>query len=375
VQVPAYLEHQAAPGVWLLESESIEMDMIAAIRGDLTGVEVLGADLPTALPDSRDTRGEAIPLTTAASIALRKPFKGKKRVHGLIVYSSMTALIDFLIEFVAPEGDGPLDQALLAARSDSHPDKAKLEGLLFGSSVRHPGHLEYDWTDITDPMPLVERHEVERHATRLPLHGKTYRMLSVTRRFDGRPFMAVTKRQRLNRHVIPRVGYIMSGVDWRHSDSLRGHEFSVLSFDGRGHAWHSSIHDVPAPLLDAISRRGRLYAGAAFDVLPQGHLKARAVVRLPSAKEAQEHVSRAEKTPRAPIMLLRRPGFMLPSLAPIRLPRSTPVIDNPSAALFAWLRTTRGIYIPDDRPRSASLARLRTQPTYLILADPRLPNG
>ncbi len=370
---PAYIEQQAAPGVWLLELTSIEMNVDAALRSDVIGVEALGAELPSAWDAWRGAADSTLPRSASADIPLKKPFRGKKRIRGLIAYSSLVSLIDFLFHAVAAEGDAPLAQTLRAAQNDGRPDKARLEELLFEPGQGGQRHFNYHGEHFTTHVPLVEREEIERRTAVFPWQGRTCRVFTRSTRFDWCPLMAVKTRQRLRRHVIPRVRYLLPAEDWRRSENLRGHEFSLLCFDGRDHAWRSSVLEVPARLLQAIEQRGRLYAGAAFDVLPQGHLRARAVVRLPSRKEAGDSLGRAEKAGRPPVSLLRRPGFLLPSLAPIRLPRSTPVVDDPRAALFVWLRTTRGIYLPDDRPRPSSLIRLRTQPAYLILAEPCSP--
>ena len=228
-------------------------------------------------------------------------------------------------------------------------------------------------THLAEPMPLVRHADVEHSVRRLPVRGASYVVLSAGLS-GGRPTAAVSTYEKAGGHRVHRARWVMSTNRWPFDTADGKSDVGVLAFDGRRHLWLRSVEDAPDALVEQIERRGRLYAGAAFDLLPHDHLRVRALIRLPCAVEARAAAARAQTASRAPHAALRRPGFILPSLSPVALPTDVAVVDSPRAALYAWLRTTRGIYVPGDRPRASPLGRLRGEPSFVLLVEPR-PTG
>ena len=162
--------------------------------------------------------------------------------------------------------------------------------------------------------------------------------------------------------------------------------------------YRRGLTGLPEGVLERLDRAGELRA-ACEDDLPDGLLAARCLVRIPPRRELLAHLEGAgqglgegasagadddrargrgargrcarPRRPRRPrSQVLRRPGLVRDSRAPIALNGREPVFDDPNVAAWLLGQTTGGVFVPDDAgPRPLAPTEVPADGAWLVLCD------
>ncbi|MBL4844525.1 MAG: hypothetical protein JKY65_03275 [Planctomycetes bacterium] len=129
-----------------------------------------------------------------------------------------------------------------------------------------------------------------------------------------------------------------------------------------------TVHQIPEELFQAFDRSGECVGNLSGEALFEGHLSARALVRVPPVGELQELLSSHHRLRRPRHKVLATPAIVRPSTALVPLSGREPVIEEPRLVAWVLRHLVGGIYLPEDgtpRARAAEAA----QEGVLILCD------
>ncbi|RMG13503.1 MAG: hypothetical protein D6731_11975 [Planctomycetota bacterium] len=128
-----------------------------------------------------------------------------------------------------------------------------------------------------------------------------------------------------------------------------------------------ALSRLPAPVVEALDRGGRCSACPRGNVLPEQHLVARALLRVPSLPALNKALKASLRRPRHRV--LSTPAFVRRSTDAIPLNRSVRVLDEPRLAAWVLTHLVDDFYLPDDRTPRTELDKRFAKEGYLVLCD------
>lgn len=381
MKVFALEEKEIVPGVVLLTESIVRMPLAAISEGGIfdglfeaDDLYAFGVDAPRALvpcPPVRD--GDVLIETTPTRLGpLRyRPDDGTRRGEGkprtvaraIIGYFDTRSALRFLRwNFVPTIATHDLDRTVRQARLHgwSRGFEARIEEVLRKTVA------DIDTASLRDEpraAPLVPMDTLSEWYSLVPTptgrRGRLVRRYGVTHL----RVVAAPEVMDLDGHPIPRSSFVVR---------VRNDAQPLVAWDGRNERQYldGSLESLPSELLETLDRHGTLYGATAIDTLPAPHLAARYVLRVPSRAEARKVEPKAMRSgsPTAASAVLADPR------RPIRIPRGTPVIDDPAEALGVLAYTARRLHVPpvepDDLLPSWDLSNLlESKPRYLLALD------
>lgn len=381
MKVFALEEKEIVPGVVLLRESVVQMPLAAISDGGLfDGLleaddgYAFGVDAPRALGPSPSGRGGDDPIETTASRlgpvryrpddAMRRS-AGKPRTvaRAIIGYFDTRSALRFLRwNFVPTVATNDLDRTVRQARLHgwSRGFEARIEEILrkIVADIDTPS-----LRDEPRPAPLVPMDTLSEWYSLVPTPtgrgGRLVRRYGVTHL----RVVAAPEVMDLDGHRIPRSSFLVR---------VRNDPQPFVAWDGRTERPYldGSIERLPSDLLETLDRHGTLYGATAIDTLPAPHLAARYVLRIPSRAEARKVQPKAMRSG----LLTAAAAVLVDPRSPIRIPRGTPVIDDPAEALGVLAYTARRLHVPpaeaDDLLPFWDLSPLlETKPRYLLALD------
>ncbi|MBL4849417.1 MAG: hypothetical protein JKY65_28140 [Planctomycetes bacterium] len=129
-----------------------------------------------------------------------------------------------------------------------------------------------------------------------------------------------------------------------------------------------TVHQIPEEFLRAFDRSGVCRGNLSGEALFEGHLSARALVRVPPEGELQELLSPEHRLRRPRHKVLATPAIVRPSTALVPLSGREPVIEEPRLVAWVLRHLVGDIYLPEDgTPRARAAENLHDG--FLILCD------
>ncbi len=290
--------------------------------------------------------------------------------RGIIYYSSLSELVEFIAEKIDPEGEGPLSEIAGMARTrNGKMDRYLIEDVLDdGLRRRRPGHFSRRQGSL--PLTKLERDD-RMDLLSVSYEGKRFWAWSLFRFMSINVIFAFEENKQINGHNLPRFVLAKPLIDTGREERMG--DMALLAFDGNRHLWCRHLDDLPPALLSDLDQRGAMYYLCDFDILPLEHLECMAVVRVPSRDEVKKLIPEIGSciqgnTPPHPC--LSTPALAFDSHYPIQLPPDMEVVDAPEAALWFLSRTVKGIFIPGQEPRMFPVNNVPERESFQLLTKP-----
>lgn len=376
MRVAGYLERDRFPGVTVLERAEAELPLarVCAERvGSLDLLEPPGLARLYAEPSSWEGAG----VWNAYAPLRYRAARGRVRSlpAGLLRYASLSELIEFLLERLLPLDGEPLAQAVRNARETPSSARAVLEEFVLCGGDPDPRpwrrrrrHAARGAPDR--PLPLASCGELTEALHPHLTSGRRKLLFPASYGYRRGPVVVRDHLQRVSGAQVPRSSYLVWAQE---GDAWSDAPCPLLACDGQQVRWLRGPGDLPPAARQGFDGDGRMYRSADFDVLPLVHLRARCLVPVPPRAALSAALGQAERLG-SPHRLLERPAYVLDSREPLLLRGDEPIVDAPEAAAFVLARTTRAIFVPDDRPQTAlPLERLPARGGFLVLADVGTP--
>lgn len=377
MQLCMYRKVDACPGIEVFEEVWQQMPLAEIIRrnlGSLARLESPGVRLDFQAHRSGKNQSDDS-FVPCQLINFRHSHGGEKLIQGLIYYSSMAALMDFLRERIFPQGQGPLSGLLKRSLDrDGNPDRTFLEREIEECCSGRHTVLAFNAGNQVN-LPLVRWRRDFRETSLVPIAGLDDDCWAWSfPLFDSHQVIFVLDFCRpLGPWQVP--GWqLVKAFDSMAPEPEKFHEMNFMVFDGQTCSWFPSLDEISPGLLENLDRQGRMFFCSALDILPFSHLQVRAVVRIPPGSDFAAKNKDAEDSILAtapPHPHLSHPALVLDSHYPISLGPQTEVIDSLEATAWLLARTTRGIFIPGQVGRLFPAKYIPERESFLILAEPR----
>jgi len=288
-------------------------------------------------------------------------------ITGLILYSSLTELIDFIRERINRNHSGPLSALVRrASNREGKLDTAVLENRLEDSCVIERCYSEANLPVIKIPsMQEFELVHIEK--------GNEIWWAWELNPDSNKALLKADAFREVNGHQIPYFQFIKP-IRPINSPTDEISDLNFMVFDGSKHFFINSLEDLHPEMLEMMDEKGYMYYQADFDLMPMEHLKAKAVLKVPPRAELQNlipKISDCIKPDSTPHPRLKNPALIFDSHYPIIIDSDIPVIDNAEAVFWTLSRTVRGIFIPEQKGRMFPIKNIPEQESYLILAQPK----
>lgn len=275
---------------------------------------------------------------------------GHSRPLGFLGFHAWAAGLLFLREHWRPDG-GPLDVDLAAFRAGDAAAGARLLGLIERHGMKQ-FQANNTWAPYDDPAHGVPMLPIFAHLVG-DMSFRPYPMPRAER--DSGVFVHRPSRQRcaalLREVVVPLGDQPVLRACWRWSN------------DG--------MASLPSPVPWREGPDAMPVGEWSLDPWPATHLRARALLRVPTAAEAVG-LAPCDEPPHPTLAL---PALVRDAREPIELPSTLPVIAEPAAGLWLVTRTHEGMLLPRADPRRLAYGDLAETPGWAVVAAPSRPGA
>ena len=358
-----------------VEAEITFQTLVARSLVPLDAMPPLGVHTATVdcrAPDNNERR--------AASPIAFSDGGGERQVDGVLFWSSLTGMMNFLLDRYVAERDCAFDGLVKAAREGESGARIELEAALTeGNGYRKTSSRYKHSLAAEPPVRCVKLDDFfGEGGKRVVLttgehYFCTYTGESRMSFGEGRGTVLVARpaSRRLRGRDIPRLAFLAPMGDWL-VDADEQTDAGYLLFDGESHRWLRSLEDLPPADVDAFETHGAVLSKPSFDIFPCPHLRTRCLIRIPGRSEMEAFVQ-AHPSPRKPTRQeLSRPALVRDSREPVALGRA-PLLTSPGAAFFVLSRLVRGVFLPSDAFHPFPLGRLAETESYMVLCEPQGP--
>jgi hypothetical protein len=289
---------------------------------------------------------------------------------GLVVYSSISELVEFVAARIDPDAEGPFsDIARLSLSRSGGRDRSLIEEMLQRESRTGGG----DHFSVKDRDLPMEKFSNSATSEVFPFthNGERFWVLNSYQCRSISLIFAMERLIRVQGHDVPR--FVLAKPLMAQTPHGVMEDCAILAFDGDKHLWCRRLDDLPLDLISDLDRDGALYNACDFDVLPLEHLECTAAVRVPPREEIKKLIPEIggciqSRTPPHP--RLAAPALAFDSHYPVRVPPGVEVLDSPEAALWFLSRTVKAVFIPGQVPRMFPVNNVPEKESFQLLTRP-----